>query len=42
MWAFHCHIIWHVEAGLLMQFQARDDLMKDWVIPSDVLGLCDA
>jgi FtsP/CotA-like multicopper oxidase with cupredoxin domain len=40
LWALHCHIAWHMEAGLLMQFQARNDLMKDWVIPSDVLDLC--
>ncbi|KAL1963717.1 hypothetical protein VTN77DRAFT_7921 [Rasamsonia byssochlamydoides] len=42
MWAFHCHIAWHLEAGLMMQFQTRNDLMKDWVLPSDVLGLCSA
>ncbi|RHZ61559.1 hypothetical protein CDV55_102482 [Aspergillus turcosus] len=42
LWAFHCHIAWHVAAGLLMQLQTRDDLMKDWTIPSDVLGLCPA
>ncbi|KKK25926.1 hypothetical protein ARAM_007152 [Aspergillus rambellii] len=40
MWAFHCHIAWHVAAGLLMQLQTRDDLMKDWTIPDDVLDLC--
>lgn len=42
VWAFHCHISWHVEAGLLMQIQERDDIMKDWTLPADVLGLCDA
>ena len=42
MWAFHCHIAWHLEAGLMMQFQMRNDLMKDWVLPEDVLGLCAA
>jgi FtsP/CotA-like multicopper oxidase with cupredoxin domain len=42
MWAFHCHIAWHLAAGLMMQFQARNDLMKDWVLPEDVLGLCTA
>lgn len=40
LWAFHCHISWHVEAGLLMQFQARDDLMKDWNLPKSVTDLC--
>jgi FtsP/CotA-like multicopper oxidase with cupredoxin domain len=40
LWAFHCHISWHMEAGLLMQFQTRNDLMKDWTLPSDVAALC--
>lgn len=42
LWAFHCHIAWHLEAGLMMQFQARNDIMRDWTIPSDVLDLCNA
>jgi FtsP/CotA-like multicopper oxidase with cupredoxin domain len=40
LWAFHCHISWHMEAGLLMQFQTRNDIMKGWTLPSDVVGLC--
>ena len=40
LWALHCHISWHMEAGLLMQFQTRDDIMRDWTIPEDVLALC--
>lgn len=40
LWALHCHISWHMEAGLLMQFQARDDLMKDWNLPESVTDLC--
>jgi FtsP/CotA-like multicopper oxidase with cupredoxin domain len=40
LWALHCHISWHMESGLLMQFQARNDIMKDWAIPADVLALC--
>jgi FtsP/CotA-like multicopper oxidase with cupredoxin domain len=42
LWAFHCHISWHMEAGLLMQFQVRNDLMKDWTLPADVAALCNA
>ena len=42
LWPLHCHISWHMEAGLLMQFQARNDIMKTWTIPSDVLALCNA
>jgi hypothetical protein len=30
-----------MESGLLMQFQARDDIMKEWTLPADVLALCD-
>jgi FtsP/CotA-like multicopper oxidase with cupredoxin domain len=40
IWAFHCHIAWHMEAGLLMQFQIRNDLMREWTLPSDVAALC--
>lgn len=40
LWALHCHIAWHVEAGLLMQFQARNDIMKDWTLPESVTDLC--
>jgi hypothetical protein len=42
LWAFHCHISWHMESGLLMQFQTRSDIMKTWELPADVLGLCSA
>jgi FtsP/CotA-like multicopper oxidase with cupredoxin domain len=42
LWAFHCHITWHLEAGLMMQFQSRNDIMRDWTLPSDVLDLCNA
>ncbi|KAI9732621.1 MAG: hypothetical protein M1834_003957 [Cirrosporium novae-zelandiae] len=41
MWAFHCHNVWHMEAGLLMQWQVRSDVMEGWVLPDDVLGLCE-
>ena len=40
LWPFHCHVSWHMEAGLLMQFQARNNIMKGWTLPSDVLALC--
>jgi hypothetical protein len=40
LWALHCHISWHMEAGLLMQFQARNDIMKDWTLPESVTDLC--
>jgi len=40
LWALHCHISWHMDAGLLMQFQTRNDILRTWTLPSDVLGLC--
>jgi FtsP/CotA-like multicopper oxidase with cupredoxin domain len=42
MWAFHCHNIWHMEAGLLMQFMAVEQRMKALGLPADVAGLCNA
>lgn len=42
LWALHCHIAWHMEAGLLMQFQTRNDIMKDWTLPESVTDLCSA
>jgi hypothetical protein len=41
MWALHCHISWHMESGLLMQFMERSDELSGLTIPNDVLGLCD-
>ena len=41
-WAFHCHISWHAEAGLLMQFLTRTDLLSDTVIPQANRDLCHA
>jgi FtsP/CotA-like multicopper oxidase with cupredoxin domain len=39
-WSFHCHISWHAEAGLLMQFLTRADEVAKWTLPEDVRGLC--
>ncbi|KAK6530948.1 hypothetical protein TWF281_007779 [Arthrobotrys megalospora] len=40
MWAFHCHNVWHAEAGLMMSFFTRSDIVKDWTLPSDLVGFC--
>jgi FtsP/CotA-like multicopper oxidase with cupredoxin domain len=40
MWAFHCHISWHSEAGLLMQFLTRSDEMGGWDVPREQRDLC--
>lgn len=39
-WAFHCHIAWHSEAGLAMQFLTRTDELAKVQIPEANLGLC--
>lgn len=41
-WAFHCHISWHTEAGLLMQFLTRADELADLAIPEANHALCAA
>lgn len=41
MWAFHCHIAWHLAAGMLMQFLVGGDVVGGWTVPEEVRGLCD-
>ncbi|KAH8628637.1 hypothetical protein IG631_15894 [Alternaria alternata] len=40
LWAFHCHIGWHTEAGLMMVFATRTQEMRGWKVPEEVDGLC--
>ncbi|KAI0025515.1 multicopper oxidase [Xylariomycetidae sp. FL0641] len=40
-WLFHCHVLWHSEAGMAMQFLSRLDVLKDWTPPEDAVRLCD-
>ncbi|KAH6648383.1 multicopper oxidase-domain-containing protein [Truncatella angustata] len=42
VWLFHCHMIWHSEAGMAMQFVSRLDELKSWTLPADVRDLCEA
>ncbi len=42
VWAFHCHMAWHSEAGLMMQFLSRVDEIATWEIPEANKRLCDA
>ncbi|OJD35382.1 multicopper oxidase [Diplodia corticola] len=45
VWALHCHIGWHTEAGMLMQFATRVDdvgLSPGIRIPDEHLALCTA
>ncbi|KAK1752643.1 multicopper like protein [Echria macrotheca] len=40
LWALHCHITWHMEAGLLAQFMSRADVLRTMEVPRDVRALC--
>lgn len=42
LWLFHCHMVWHGESGMAMQFLSRLDVLKDWAIPEANLGLCES
>ncbi|QIW97242.1 hypothetical protein AMS68_002760 [Peltaster fructicola] len=42
MWAFHCHVSWHAEAGLLMQFLTRSDELANMPMPYANADLCKA
>ncbi|KAI1077173.1 putative multicopper oxidase [Whalleya microplaca] len=41
VWLFHCHVIWHSEAGMGMLFLSRTDVMKGWVLPAEARRLCE-
>ncbi|CCH41015.1 Laccase-4 [Wickerhamomyces ciferrii] len=41
VWPLHCHIGWHMEAGLLMQLNVLPSVYKDWEFPEQWLELCD-
>lgn len=42
IWAFHCHMAWHSESGLVMQFLDRVDVVANWDIPEASGNLCEA
>ncbi|KAK5110306.1 hypothetical protein LTR62_006159 [Meristemomyces frigidus] len=42
VWAFHCHVSWHAEAGLLMQFLTRADELVGMEVPRGMRELCSA
>ncbi|KAF7539416.1 hypothetical protein G7054_g2196 [Neopestalotiopsis clavispora] len=42
VWLFHCHMIWHSEAGMAMQFVSRLDDLKNMVIPDEARDLCES
>jgi FtsP/CotA-like multicopper oxidase with cupredoxin domain len=40
IWAFHCHIEWHVEIGMVMEIVELPNILKNETIPEDVVSLC--
>jgi FtsP/CotA-like multicopper oxidase with cupredoxin domain len=42
VWLFHCHVIWHSEAGMGMQFVSRADDLRGLKIPDEARKLCEA
>ncbi|KIX96559.1 uncharacterized protein Z520_07825 [Fonsecaea multimorphosa CBS 102226] len=42
VWPFHCHIAWHVSAGLYMNILERTDLLPSVDVPASVSNLCNA
>ncbi|KAF9550256.1 hypothetical protein EC957_001163 [Mortierella hygrophila] len=42
MWALHCHISWHAESGLMVQFESLPDKIKTMDIPAEMKSMCAA
>ncbi|KAL1883836.1 hypothetical protein VTK73DRAFT_7624 [Phialemonium thermophilum] len=42
LWLFHCHMVWHGESGMAMQFLSRLDMLKKWAVPEENARLCEA
>ncbi|EJT99732.1 multicopper oxidase 2A [Dacryopinax primogenitus] len=40
MWAFHCHIAWHMGAGLLMQIASQPQVALSYGMPQEILAQC--
>ncbi|KAF8589084.1 multicopper oxidase [Ramaria rubella] len=42
LWAFHCHLAWHMAAGLLMQFSSLPSKVAQMELPADIVAHCQA
>lgn len=40
LWAFHCHLAWHMAAGLLMQISSLPSKAAQLDIPQDIIDQC--
>ncbi|KAJ9137388.1 Laccase [Coniochaeta hoffmannii] len=41
VWLFHCHLAWHSESGMAMQFVSRLDMLGNWTLPEANARLCE-
>ncbi|KAF9953103.1 hypothetical protein BGZ70_000358 [Mortierella alpina] len=42
LWTLHCHMDWHMEVGLLIQFESWPDRIRGLEIPSEITAMCGA
>ncbi|KAI0390693.1 multicopper oxidase [Xylariaceae sp. FL0594] len=42
VWLFHCHVVWHSEAGMGIQFLSRIDDLRGVKVPDEARKLCEA
>jgi hypothetical protein len=40
LWLFHCHMVWHSEAGMAMQFLSRPEVLRELHLPEGNAALC--
>jgi len=40
VWAFHCHLAWHMAAGLLMQFSIQPTTLSTLMVPEEIVKQC--
>jgi len=40
VWAFHCHLSWHMAAGLLMQISSQPSALAKLTVPQDIVTQC--
>ncbi|KAH9960009.1 multicopper oxidase 2A [Russula dissimulans] len=40
VWAFHCHLAWHMAAGLLMQFSIQPTTLSTLTVPEEIVKQC--
>ena len=40
LWAFHCHIAWHVSTGLLIDVMENPNATANLAVPSTSYQLC--